>query len=443
MLPGAGSNAPTRPTALPQTGSLGTFDMHKLTFTTQASRNFLLLVLTHLNCFQFSCTSHCSMISNTHATENLARTKLNFSNLYLTSYCKTRNNNKYICYTTNINVYEFFKLTTVLLVPSTNFSQPRSETRTYRSHSRCTDGSSDSKLSSPEKPSYKVGKSRMTPATAASAKYAQNNTKDEHKHLQKFDKRSKQKESRTNRPTQGNARRNSGIQLRGRTETDEIWRPQSSRAGQVKVVQTTCTAHREDGSSKSMDQKAEDPERMNQHTKPRPWRDKGGPKLERDNFQPHRTISGKFSNPSSCKKISTHMNNLPLGNNKNINKKTQNRDNHYKNLELIRQKNVRKASLAKKRIWKIIDLKTCRQWSRRGITSNQHKKHESKISSKPKIRTNQLQDVSGSTASHAMTTHDPHNAAHDVVTKRHVEKERPKKTLNASHARCTTVIRRR
>ena len=103
---------------------------------------------------------------------------------------------------------------------------------------------------------------------------------------------------------------------------------------------------------------------------------------------------------------------------------------------------MRKASLAKKRIWKIIDFKTCRQESRRGITSNQYKNHESKISSKPKIRTNQLQDVSGSTASHAKTTHDSHNAAHDVVTERYVEKERPKKILNASHARCTTAIRR-
>ena len=105
-------------------------------------------------------------------------------------------------------------------------------------------------------------------------------------------------------------------------ETDEIWRLQSSHVDQVKVVQTTCTAHRGDGSTKSMDQRAEDPERMNQHTKPRPWRNKGGPKLERDNFQLHRTILGKLSNPSSCKIFSTHMNNLPLGNNKNINKIT-------------------------------------------------------------------------------------------------------------------------
>ena len=41
-----------------------------------------------------------------------------------------------------------------------------------------------------------------------------------------------------------------------------------------------------------------------------------------------------------------------------------------------------------------------------------------------------------------MTTHNPHNAAHDVATERHEEKERPKKTLNASHARCTMAIRR-
>ena len=187
-----------------------------------------------------------------------------------------------------------------------------------------------------------------TPATAASSKHTHNNTKDEYKHLQKSDKRSNQKKSRTNRPTQENARCQSRIQLRRQIETDEIWRPQSSHADQMKVVQTTCTAYRENGSTKSIDQRAEDPERMNQHMKPRPWRDKGGPKLERDNFQPHQTNSGKLSNPSSCKKNSIHMNNLPLVNNKNINKKIQNRDNHYRNLQLTRQKNVRKASLAKK-----------------------------------------------------------------------------------------------
>ena len=306
--------------------------MHKLTLTIQASRTFLLFIFTHSNCFQFSCTSHYNMISNTHASENLARSKLNLSNLYLTSYYKTCNSNKYICYATNINVYEFSKLTIVLLVSSTNLCQPGSETRMHRSCSKFTDWSSNSKLSSPEKPRHMIDKSRTTPATAASPRYAQNNTKDKHKHLRKLDKRSKQKESRTNSPNQGNARRNSGIQLRGRTETEEVWRAQSLRVGQVKAVQTTYTAHRGDGSAKSMDQKAEDPERMNQHTKPRPWRDKGGPKPEPGNFQPHRTISGKFSNPSSCKKISIHMNNLPLGNNKNINKKTHNRDNHYENL---------------------------------------------------------------------------------------------------------------
>ena len=127
-----------------------------------------------------------------------------------------------------------------------------------------------------------------------------------------------------------------------------VWRAQSSRVGQVKAVQTICTAHRGDGSAKSMDQKVEDPERMNQHTKPRPWRDKGGPKIEPGISQQHRTISGKFSNPSSCKNFLIHMNNLPLGNNKNINKKTYNRDNQQENSQLIRQNNVKKASLAKK-----------------------------------------------------------------------------------------------
>ena len=170
-----------------------------------------------------------------------------------------------------------------------------------------------------------------------------------------------------------------------------VWRAQSSRTSQVKAVQTTCTAHSGVSSAKSMDQKAEGSERMNQHTKPRPWRNKGWPKPEPSTFQPHRTIPGKFSNPSSCKNFSIHMNNLPLGNNKNINKKTHNRDNHYENSQLIRKNNVEKARLAKRRIWKIIDFKTCRQESRRGITLNQHKNHESKISRKPKISTNQLQ----------------------------------------------------
>ena len=210
------------------------------------------------------------MISNTHIAVTSARSKLNLSNLYLIPYCKTRNSNKYKCYFTNINVYGPLKLTTVLLVPSINFSQLGNKTRTPRSRSRCTDVSSDSGFSSPEKPSYKGGKSRMTPATAASSKHAHNNRKDEYKHLRKFDKRSNQKKSRTNRPTQENARRKPGIELRGRMETDEVWMPQSSHADRTKVEQTTCTAYKENGSTKSMDQRAEDPERINQHTKPRP-----------------------------------------------------------------------------------------------------------------------------------------------------------------------------
>ena len=45
----------------------------------------------------------------------------------------------------------------------------------------------------------------MTPATAASPKHAQNDTKDEYKHLQKFDKRSNEKKSQTNRAIEENA----------------------------------------------------------------------------------------------------------------------------------------------------------------------------------------------------------------------------------------------
>ena len=195
------------------------------------------------------------MISNTHTSVNLARSKLNLTNLYLTSYCKTCNSNKYICYATNINVYEFSKLTIVPLVSSTNLCHPGSETRTHRSCSNCTDWSSNSKLSSPEKPRHvidksrttlatsspkkprhRIDKSRTTPATATSPRYAQNNTKDKHKHLRKLDKRSKQMESRANSSNQGNARRNSGIKLRGRTETEMIWKVQNLRAGQLKAV---------------------------------------------------------------------------------------------------------------------------------------------------------------------------------------------------------------
>ena len=45
----------------------------------------------------------------------------------------------------------------------------------------------------------------MTPATAASPKHAQNDIKDEYKHLRKSDKRSNEKKSQTNRATEGNA----------------------------------------------------------------------------------------------------------------------------------------------------------------------------------------------------------------------------------------------
>ena len=217
----------------------------------------------------------------------------------------------------------------------------------------------------PEKPWHRFDKSWTTPATKASPKYAQNNTKYKHKHLRKLDKRSKQKERRANSSNQEKARTNSG-----QTETKIEWREQSSCTDQAKEGQATCIAHNGVSSAKNMDQKAEDPERMNQHTKPRTWRDKEGPKPEPSNFQLHRTISSKFSNPSSCKNFLIHMNNFPLGNNKNINIKTHNRDNHYENSQLIRKNNAEKARLAKKRIRKIIDLKTCRQKSKRDITLN-------------------------------------------------------------------------
>ena len=198
--------------------------MDKLTLTsiTQASQTLFLLVHKYIICFQFSCTFHCIVISNTHITITSAMSKLTLSNLYLLPYCKTRNSNKNKCYFTNINVYGSVKLTTVLLDPTINFNQLGSETRTPSSRSRRTDASSDIGLSSSEKPSYKGGKSRITLAIVASSDHTHNNTKDEHEHLRKSNKRSKQKKGRTMRPTQETARRKPWIQLRGRMETDEV-----------------------------------------------------------------------------------------------------------------------------------------------------------------------------------------------------------------------------
>ena len=232
MLPRTRSVASTGLTALPQTGSLGTVDMHKLII--QANRTFLLFIFTHSNYFQFSCTSHCSMISDIHDSAILVRSKFNLSNLDLISYCKTCGSSKYICYDTNTNVYESPKLTIVSLALSTNLCQPGSETRMHRSYSIYIDWSSNGELSSsekprhvidklrmtpatssPEKPRHRIDKLRTTPATEASPRYARNNTKYKHKHLRKLDKRSKQKESRANSSNQGKARRNSGIKLKG------------------------------------------------------------------------------------------------------------------------------------------------------------------------------------------------------------------------------------
>ena len=63
------------------------------------------------------------MISNTHATVTLRRSKHNFSNLYLIPYYITINSNKYFCYATDINVYGPVKRTTVRVVLSINFSE--------------------------------------------------------------------------------------------------------------------------------------------------------------------------------------------------------------------------------------------------------------------------------------------------------------------------------
>ena len=209
-------------------------DKFTLTSITQASRTLLLFVLTYLNCFQFSYTFHCIVISNTHIAVTSTRSNLTLSNLYLIPYCKTRNNNKNKCYFTNINVYGPVKLTTVLLVPTINFNQLGSETRTHSSRSIRTNASSNIGLSSPKKPNYKGGKSKMTPPIVASSDHAHNNTKDENEHLRKSDKRSKQKKGQTMRQTQETARRKPRIQLRGRIETDEVWRPQSSYADRNK-----------------------------------------------------------------------------------------------------------------------------------------------------------------------------------------------------------------
>ena len=169
--------------------------MDKLTLTsiTQASQTLFLFAFTYLICLQLSHTFHCIVISNVHITITTTMSKLTLSNLYLLPYCKTRNSNENMCYSTSINKYGSVKLTTVLLDPTINYNQLGRETRTPSSRSRCIDASSDIGLSSPEKLSYKGGKLGMAPAIVASSDHTHNNTKDENGHLRKSDKRSKQK----------------------------------------------------------------------------------------------------------------------------------------------------------------------------------------------------------------------------------------------------------
>ena len=428
--------------------------MDKLTFTskTQASRTLFLLAFTYLICLQLSRTFHCIVISNIHVTVTTTVFKLTLSNLYLLPCCKTRNSNENMCYSISNNVYGSVKLTIVLLDPTKNYNQLGSETRTSSSRSRRTDASRTQQEisaighSSSEKLRCKGGKPGMASAIEALSDHTHINTKDENGHPQKSDKRSKQKKGRTMRPAQETARRKLQVQLRVRLERAEVWRLNNSHAVRVKTVQITYTENKEIGSIKREDQREKDPKMWNQHIKPRPWNgksSKGVPILEQDNLQPNRINPGKLSNSFSCKNLSIHMSNLPLFNNKHINKKIQNRVSHCGNVQLTRQKRERKASLAKQWVWKIIELKTCRQWSRRVTALNQHKTRRPKISRKLKIRNNQPHDFNQGTASHAMLPHDPHTAAHDLATENHEEHERPKKSTKASHARCTTTKRRK
>ena len=146
---------------------------------------------------------------------------------------------------------------------------------------------------------------------------------------------------------------------------------------------------------------------INRSYKPRPRNGKGVQQLEKDSLKANRTNPGKPSNPFSCKNLLILMNNLPSVNNKHINQKIQNRSSHCWNSQLNKQNRERKACLTKPFEWKIIELKTCRQWSKRVLALNQHKNNEPIISRKLDIRNNQSQDFSLGTAScakHPMTT---------------------------------------
>ena len=140
---------------------------------------------------------------------------------------------------------------------------------------------------------------------------------------------------------------------------------------------------------------------INRHYKPRPRNGKGVQQLEKDSLKANRTNPGKPSNSFSRKNLLILMNNLPSVNNKHINQKIQNRSSHCWNSQLNKQNRERKASLSKPCEWKIIELKTYRQWSKRVLALNQHKNHEPIISRKLKIRNNQPQDFSLGIASRA------------------------------------------
>ena len=174
-----------------------------------------------------------------------------------------------------------------------------------------------------------------------------------------------------------------------------------------------------------------------------PWWSKGMPKSGPDQFQQNQTNSGKFSNSFPCKTLSIHIRNLLFLSNKHTNKKYHNRVSYCEYVQLTSQKRRRKASLATQWSWRIIEVTTCSQWSRRIPTRIRHKNRRPKISRKLIIDSNKLYDYIHDTNSHAMKIHNLHDATHDLVTMNHEKHESPKKPTKASHeARCTAAVRK-
>ena len=174
---------------------------------------------------------------------------------------------------------------------------------------------------------------------------------------------------------------------------------------------------------------------INRSYKPRPRNGKGVQQLEKDDLKVNQTNPRKPSTPFSRKNLLILMNNVPSVNNKHTNQKNHNRSSHCWNSHLNKHNRKKKASLIKPFEWKIIELKTYRQWSKRILALNQHKNHEPIISRKLEIRNNQPQDFSWGTTSHTRASQDQHAATHNLAPKNYEEQERPRITPSAHHAR--------